>query len=46
VSKEIAEATQEIVDARARLRNKAKQSPIDIEGVEALNEEDQELLNV
>jgi len=44
--KEIAETTQEIVDERARLRNKAKQIAIDIEGVEALDEEDQELLNV
>jgi type I restriction enzyme M protein len=44
--KEIADSTREIVDVRSKLRNKAKQIVLDIEGVEALDEEDQELLNV
>jgi translation initiation factor 1 (eIF-1/SUI1) len=44
--KEIADSTREIVHVRSKLRNKAKQIVLDIEGVEALDEEDQELLNV
>jgi hypothetical protein len=40
------ESTQQIVEERVRLRNKAKQIAIDIEGVEVLDEEDQELINV
>lgn len=42
---QIAKATRETVEARVALRNRAKQIVLDVEGVEIINELDQELLD-
>lgn len=44
--REIAKVTRETVEARVALRNKAKQIVLDVEGMEQVQEEDQDLLNM
>jgi type I restriction enzyme M protein len=44
--REIAESTRDIVETRARLRNRAKQIVIAVEGATRLDEEDEELLRI
>lgn len=43
--KQIAQATRETVEARVALRNRAKQIVLDVEGVDAVEEVEQELLD-